>query len=447
MAMIDFRRVHLAIIGLTIVYLLFELPFSAQLLDAVGGNASIHEIEGMETKGRLLAGFAFALFGLSYVSIPLIRRRGWGAQKGVFFALTLFVGMMATMYFAQRAFVDRLVDDTTPSERKQAVSTVFFTQEIKAGRVEAFGVTNLDDPASKAFLAILPLVASGLADPAEQLSLEEVINQRLLAEMGTFEHVWNRYAATYNEALGHFAELKDGRRLAEEEARRQYVDYRYQLQTKGKGVLPDSKMCSTIKQKMNLPATMPWDCVNEQFFVRYVAGLIIKKELKGRGMENLAGVETEADLLAALDIPVESQESLRVKYEAKFATERDALKDLFSSDDADFGPGGHRWQQGEDAIKSLIVPPVALFFSIIGAIGHLVKLVVISTRGSIRWVILLVMVVGGGYIGIDEAALTQTSDYKVATDGMSLPTRAVIRGIVQFESWMYPLCSTIDEVF
>lgn len=70
MAMIDFRRVHLAIIGLTIVYLLFELPFSAQLLDAVGGNASIHEVEGMETKGRLLAGFAFALFGLSYVSIP-----------------------------------------------------------------------------------------------------------------------------------------------------------------------------------------------------------------------------------------------------------------------------------------------------------------------------------------------------------------------------------------
>ncbi|MFN7757542.1 MAG: hypothetical protein ACK5RP_08790 [Betaproteobacteria bacterium] len=54
----------MALIGLTIVYLIVELAFNARLLDVVGGTPSLHEIERIEVWGRLLSGAAVALVAL-----------------------------------------------------------------------------------------------------------------------------------------------------------------------------------------------------------------------------------------------------------------------------------------------------------------------------------------------------------------------------------------------
>ena len=45
-----------------------------------------------------------------------------------------------------------------------------------------------------------------------------------------------------------------------------------------------------------------------------------------------------------------------------------------------FEPGGVHFRKGEDAARAVIVPPVALFFSLLGAIGHLAKLVYLLLR-------------------------------------------------------------------
>lgn len=51
----------LALMGLTAVYLAFELAFIARLLDMVGGSASSDEIHRTEVYGRTLSGIALAL--------------------------------------------------------------------------------------------------------------------------------------------------------------------------------------------------------------------------------------------------------------------------------------------------------------------------------------------------------------------------------------------------
>lgn len=441
------RILHILIVLLTVAYLLIELPFSAELLDAVGGHATIHDVEHMETKGRLLAGFAFALFGLSYVSLPLIKRRGWGVVKGVPFVLVVFVSMMAAMYFGQRAFVDNLVAQTTPANRKQAVSTVFFTQELKGGRIEAFGLQDLKDPASKAFLAIMPFLAANLDDPMRQLSLDEIITHRTLTEVGTFESHWNKYAQTYNDAIDKYGQYRELKVLAVVEAKEQYRSYRQQLQEKAKGALPKERECMVIKQKLGFSPDMPWDCKNEDQFLRYVSTLIVETKMKENGWNGTMAIESADQFLEILGVPKETEESARAQFDKRFEKERQALHDRLAGEESEYAQGGARWQQGEDAAKSLIIPPIALFFSIAGALGHILKLVAVSSRGIIRWVLLAMVVAGIGYVAYDEPPLTQTRDYLVIEEAMSKPAAMAMRGIVQFESWMYPICSRINQAY
>lgn len=441
------RILHISVVLLTIVYLLIELPFSAELLDAVGGSASIHDVEHMETKGRLLAGFAFALFGLSYISLPFIKRKGWGVIKGVPFVLVVFVSMMAAMYFGQRAFVDNLVAQASPAERKQAVSTVFFTQELKGGRIEAFGLQDLEDPASKAFLAIMPFLASNLDDPTRQLSLDDIIDHRVATEMGTFEHNWNKYAKTYNDAIDKYGEYRNLKVLAVVEAKEQYRAYRQQLQEKAKGALPKDRECSLIKAKLGFSPQMPWDCKNEDQFLRYVSTLIVDTKMKENGWNSTVAIESADQFLEILGVPKETEETARVKYDERFEAEIGKLQDRLAGEESEYVENGPRWQKGEDAIKSLIIPPIALFFSIAGALGHILKLVAISSRGIIRWALLAVVVAGIGYVAYDETPLTQTRDYLVIEEQMAKPAAMAMRGIIQFESWMYPVCSAINQVY
>lgn len=441
------RILHVSVVLLTIAYLLIELPFSAELLDAVGGHATIHDVEHMETKGRLLAGFAFALFGLSYLSLPLVKRRGWGVVKGAPFVLVVFVFMMAAMYFGQRAFVDNLVAQATPAERKQAVSTVFFTQELKGGRIEAFGLQNLDAPASKAFLAIMPFLASNLEDPTRQLSLEDVVEHRVLTEIGTFESHWNKYAQAYNDAIDKYGQYRELKVLAVVEAKEQYRAYRQQLQEKAKGALPKERECMIIKQKLGFSLSMPWDCKNEDQFLRYVSTFIVETKMKENGWNGTMAIESADQFLEILGIPKETEESARTRFDERFEKERLALQDRLAGEESEYAQGGSRWQQGEEAAKSLIIPPIALFFSIAGALGHILKLIGISTRGVVRWALLALVATGIGYIAMDETPLTQTKDYLVIEETMSKPAAMAMRGIVQFESWMYPVCSRINHAY
>ena len=49
---------------------------------------------------------------------------------------------------------------------------------------------------------------------------------------------------------------------------------------------------------------------------------------------------------------------------------------------ADFGDSGALRNRGIDAVRAVIVPPIALFFSLLGAIGHMAKLAFLLVKGA-----------------------------------------------------------------
>jgi hypothetical protein len=169
--------------------------------------------------------------------------------------------------------------------------------------------------------------------------------------------------------------------------------------------------------------------------------------MKEHGWNGTMAIESADQFLEILGIPRETEESARAKYDERFEKERHALQDRLEGEEQEYAAGGYRWQQGEDAAKSLIIPPIALFFSIAGALGHILKLVGISTRGIVRWALLALVVAGIGYVAHDETPLTRTRDYLIIEETMSKPAAMAMRGIVQFESWMYPVCSRINQAY
>ncbi|WP_291750922.1 hypothetical protein [Candidatus Sulfuricurvum sp. RIFRC-1] len=55
------------LLWITLLYLIFELSFSARLLDVAGGVSSQNDIDGIETYGRMLSGIAAGLFLFSWL--------------------------------------------------------------------------------------------------------------------------------------------------------------------------------------------------------------------------------------------------------------------------------------------------------------------------------------------------------------------------------------------
>ena len=58
------------------VYLLFELAFTARLLDVVGTTTDLDEIEEIERAGRLISGIALTLVVWTSWVLPRARRIG-----------------------------------------------------------------------------------------------------------------------------------------------------------------------------------------------------------------------------------------------------------------------------------------------------------------------------------------------------------------------------------
>src|SRR4051812_12724130 len=94
---------------LTGVYLSYEIPFGALLLETVSGGADADAISRLEHAGRLIAGAALALALLPYA----IKRASRGdVAPGRVMALVGagFLAVVAVAFVAQRVLVDTIAE-------------------------------------------------------------------------------------------------------------------------------------------------------------------------------------------------------------------------------------------------------------------------------------------------------------------------------------------------
>lgn len=98
-------------IFITVLYLILEVSFRANMLNVSSTIKDIIEVEAVEVTGRFLASFGFVIFVLSNLSFK---------NKILKFTLFPLIGVLAFggFYQAQSLLIDSIGKNFTPEEKK-----------------------------------------------------------------------------------------------------------------------------------------------------------------------------------------------------------------------------------------------------------------------------------------------------------------------------------------
>lgn len=406
------------ILMLTILYLGVELCFSAHLLDIAGGISSREELDRTEHWGRIISGVAVALAVCGSIICPLCRRRKV-MQKSL--PLSLLVGglLIFGVYEGERRLVDWLVDSADPVARRNAALLAVASHQLKREGVNIRGLRLDADVLAGAegkafvslfspFLAALPEVDDIIMREApvmvRHMYLDEVNGPKGFYQgpykesLERLHQRFLRYATEANKCI-------DVLRQADAEAEQAWQNYTTSLRRRGwtpAGV--PQRFHARIRRQIRdegVPVADNWRPSDKAGFVRAFLGKVRrqvdttwKSAMLREGLEHLAlpltlhsfevflqhppiQAEWRREMSMPDHVPLSSRLSYE-EYEAQVFTPfldrlcKEKMRELRSLPGA-FAPGGRLEETGRQAIESLVVPPLALAFSLLGAILHLCK--------------------------------------------------------------------------
>lgn len=408
-------RNALFLIGLTIAYLVLELGFNARLLDLVGAVPASEQIEKIERFGRILSGVAGALFVFQWwlnkqwsVSLkwPLSLLR----SKVVI--VIILVATIIAVYCSIATFVDGMVERTDAQFRRDASNTTLLQKGLADNAVLLAGMSPEDKLFStaegKAFLAIFPFIALAIDDLDKKLAhikkttAEAAVAKRANGKNGYFKSYkdaidevrtqWLAYSRVPVPSAGDLASQQDKawQDYLNELAKRDWTPQSVPARARGTVV-------KTV-QRTGVPIPGNWHPADEFSFREAVAAryhTTMKRAHKSikvgdqhvpPGLSYSAFVAHPAvqrklreSLYLPANLRVEPAYNTPEAYENRlyqsflnFNVHKELEK--YEGPLEDYQVGGKREKNGEDSARALIVPPVALFFSLVGAIGHMGKL-------------------------------------------------------------------------
>lgn len=308
------------LLPLTVIYLLFELAFSARLLDIAGGLATRDELDAIEFTGKTLSGCALALFLVGSPILPMAARRAWRAAKTAGVIAAAVVVCISFAHIAEQALIDLMVDRSQGSERRTAVLTSSLRGAVLEGVVLLADLEltaqTVETPEGKAMVALLPLLAEQAPrfDERVGLRMPEILRDHLRWQFGP-ERFHNE---VYRPAL-----LGLERAFAE---------------------LGDSMSLGFDTFLMLPPVQRQWrDAMQVEFDDFEIAYAYDAADIRDRVYMPLLDRRVGAEL-------------------AKLAAPPDEYAD-----------GRALEQIGRQAREGVIVPPLALTFSLIGGVTHIGK--------------------------------------------------------------------------
>lgn len=491
------------LLGITLAYLVFELGFSARLLDASGGLAEIGEIKSIERWGRTLSGIAVALFAWGW-----ILKARWRLPV----TLAAMAGAVAVAVPSMFAFQDHIVDsaiaDLDGKQRRDASFLVVATRFMLGGHLR---VADLELPPeswnsaeAKAFIALFPVLAAQIPDLEDDA--RAVLDSTLRGYMtsactvgqggclGPFEEfnnkIWrpvieevNASYRRYGEGANRYADAMDGIPAEQDRA---WENYRRKLAQKGyaPGSVPRmgwGRVRNEVRQQ-GVPVPEGWAPSDRATFnaavereVRHRAetayadgmrkavgevlphalsiGAFMRQPAIQRKLQAKMGI---ADLGVPLDYLVEPGAIHRQVYEPILKAAVRRRIQVHTADAREFEPGGRNAELGQQSAERLIVPPLALGFSLAGGLSHLMKslylsLVLATGRRRIGIAALLAVLafaaVGGS---MATNAVTGSPVYRdleaQVRQGRGRAIAAGLRWIVQVEPLAYPVNETLRRV-
>ncbi|UGB02478.1 hypothetical protein LRS40_23055 [Leclercia sp. G3L] len=409
--------------GITLTYLICELAFNSRLLDLVGSVSTADEVHNMERYGRTLTAIAAALLALQFSLMGIVRLK----KKGVWLtakastALVLLICLItgSLTWHAVEWVIERQVTKSTGEFRQMSLLAQLYQHALIEGQQTLEGIPldsgggqaqTWNSPSGKAFLATLPVLLSSsdryrklLERDAEQ-NLRDNISAQEGGVRGYYEawikargEVHKQFVAYYNDDM----DISETVRL---EQARAWQRYERSLEAKRlKTWNVPRRYYATVRNQVRgqgVPVANDWSPSDRTGFNAAVAkaarqkylaqrtvvyqGVTIPKRLDWGVFFRLDVVQKSLreKLLLPANTLVREEYPLNDKLK-QFALElhtphlNEAVKQQLPELRAavsSYSAGGVNEKLGEDAARAVIVPPIALIFSLVGALTHLAKL-------------------------------------------------------------------------
>ena len=184
---------------ITSTYLIFELSFSSELLNIVGQKATSADINSIEHWGRYLSGFALGLILWSvftptrFVVFPI----NVSVKSMLLLNAILTFCVAGIAYHYEMDYVHSAKSKNSGVLRKDAVYASFIRTGLLNGTIKLSGMpkdtADYHTPEGKAFIALLPLLASSDSHLSEKITgvLPKLVKDNAIVESGGSRGFYN----------------------------------------------------------------------------------------------------------------------------------------------------------------------------------------------------------------------------------------------------------------
>lgn len=489
-------RMKAVALTLSCLYLLFEVAFSARLLDAVGVPGRV-DVGSVELWGRVLSGLAVTIMFWSLWLLPHGQRKGWKWGAAALWMGLSGLGIIGFVYGAQEAYVRWLMNGSTGEQRRAALWLNTVSAAVVDGRVRLVGVDAtpelLSSPEGKAMLAFLPFAAGRMQNLAERAepAVRAIIRQRVDEAMGSRDRAWrevwdpsrvkvvenwNTYARAVADHANEITAIP--RRQADARA-----DLDASLRAHGMriGNVPagfnnniHNRVRNEIQQK---GISVPWSW-NPNDITAFDAAVDRKVRQEAdaawqRGFERRGGAVLPRGLTfqqfidradiqegwretiglassARLDPTYTADQWLARVWEVERRHHIDEGTARVMSGVERYADGGDLDDVGKKAVEAAVVPPIALVFSLVGAATHTAK--VISAALALAFGLSKAVGIGIGVAtaaGILAVPIGRTNGVleseffdkmeSAAVEGWGIAQAAAMRWVMQAQPMAYPI--------
>jgi hypothetical protein len=405
----------------TFVYLLVEISFNARLLDVAGGQASAAEIEAIEKFGRIISGAALTLAVWGALLLPRLKWKGKATAYAVLALVASATVSMNLAYHGEKALIDMIVERSDGAARRDAALLALLSSGLRHGHseIDGLGLTGdgLKSPEGKAFVALFPMLAYstedlvGKTDEAIESLLRgaalsrlgsgvDLYNQAFIPSVEAMTDLYNRYVDGVNRTNDAFAD-------AGAEAEKMWTDYLMELSRQG--IEDPSKIRSNgIRQRAVRSVQQRGIAVPDNWIPndRITFQRAARQEVQRRAVRAYEA-SVEKLLGAGVSLPnnltwdrfvahpsvqklwkdrIGAPGSARLDPDMSFETFRRQIHEplvaraiadetkRYEAKTPEFADGGRHEGFGRNAVRAMVVPPIALAISLLGAMVHVFKL-------------------------------------------------------------------------
>jgi len=487
----------------SLVYLIIELGFSAQLLVMAGSVITHDELESLEIVGRSLSGIAITLFLIGGIVKSALR---WYVKSVAISLVTVVT--IATVWFVQEMVVMGLTFSMSKDQLERAVVLTRSTALIREGHI-AIPTMDLSPEALKApsglsFIAMFPALALSRESIDAELRplLPNAIQRALVLDcdgpvpcLGTQDEFVTEYWPPLKAELDAlYQEYDEARQPAvnpdpdrvEREAQNAWE--RYQRNLRARGLDVNTRRHNAVRQGLRregINVSDNWRLDDYAGFKRAVRAKMMRvatERFTREAAYEFGRNDFPADLSEReffLDKTIQERlwreqglgyteyhdyppPLLTTRYgEAQLRRNLyPALVQYYSDRDlANLSPETYRgsgWsQQSLEAGEGLVAVPLALAFSIIGALAHIAKVAgylfgLLLPRSLAVLMPSLAVVVAAFVMHLTPNSVTSTPSYlafeQSTGDALGPVAQHGLRFVIHAENHLFPMTNWIHQV-